>query len=363
MLKKFIKYSILLFLLLSFGVIFFSALVSLYGNKVSITSFFVKNFSYKEQVKKSYNPLDVSTERFLPPLTNKVLKKQQANQHLVGAWSSPFDWPVVSIHLLMLPDGKVMSYGSFSADVKKNQGEQIKKNKEILLSNNKKLNRDAGGVQWEHLEVFHGIDFDIWDPTKGVAANSHRTIKKPIVLDAFCSIARLYDLDTLFILGGNQYAYDANSPYTTSPDATKRTVFYDIKTKKFEAGKNLNHARWYGSVVRWNDELVIFGGIHNYKGTYSVIPEIMKKDDKGEFYWKELPLGESVELFGDLDGETSWSYPKTYLAPDGNIFGISYNKLWSFNPDSGKPITRTGIIPLEKGMKIKNIEEIESNET
>ena len=362
MLKKFTKYSILFFLFLSLGVIFFSALVSLYGNKASIMSFIVKNFSYKEQVRKSYNPLDVSTERFLPPLTNEVLKKQQANQHLIGSWSSPFDWPVVSIHLLMLPDGKVMSYGSFSADVKKNQGEQIKKNKEILLSNNKKLNRDAGGVQWKHLEVFHGIDFDIWDPTKGVVADSHHTIKKPIVLDAFCSIARLYDLDTLFILGGNQYSYDANSPYVTSPDATKKTVFYDVKTKKFESGKDLNHARWYGSVVRWNDELVIFGGIHNYKGSsYSVIPEIMKKNDKGEFFWKELPLGESIELFGNVNGDTSWSYPKTYLAPDGNIFGISYNKLWSFNPDSGKPITRTGIIPLEKGMKIQKVEITESN--
>ena len=75
MLKKFTKYSILFFLFLSLGVIFFSALVSLYGNKASIMSFIVKNFSYKEQVRKSYNPLDVSTERFLPPLTNEVLKK------------------------------------------------------------------------------------------------------------------------------------------------------------------------------------------------------------------------------------------------------------------------------------------------
>ena len=23
-----------------------------------------------------------------------------------------------------------------------------------------------------------------------------------------------------------------------------------------------------------------------------------------------------------------WSYPKSFLASDGNIFGISYNKLW-----------------------------------
>ena len=348
-LKKLFKNIILVFLFLAFAIILFSEVVTLYWNKGNIKNFIAKTFSYKHQIKKSYNPKNVSTDRFLPPLTNQILKKKQTNLDLLGRWSSPFDWPVVSIHLLLLPDGNVMSYGSFSADIKKNQGEQIKKNKEIVLSNNKKLNRDAGGVQWEHLEVFKGIDFDIWNPTKGVGADSHHTIKKPIVFDAFCSIARLYNLDTLFVLGGNKYRGN-------SPDSTKRTVFYDVKTKKFKAGKNLNHARWYGSIVRWNDELVMFGGIHNTKGTYSLIPEILKKDSKGEFYWKELPLGESVEFFGSTNDDLAYSYPKTYLAPDGNIFGISYNKLWSFNPDSGKPIMRTGTIPLEKGMKIRIID-------
>ena len=349
-LKKVSKNLTLVFFFLAFVIILFSACVSLYANKGNIKNFITKTLSYKYQIKKSYNPKNISTDRFLPPLTNKILKKTITDLDLLGRWSAPFDWPVVSIHLLLLPNGNVMSYGSFSADIKKDQGAQIKKNKEIILSNNKKLNRDAGGVQWEHLEVFSGIDFDIWNPVKGVGADSHHTIKKPIVLDAFCSIARLYNLDTLFVLGGNKYRGN-------SPDSTKRTVFYDVKTKKFKAGKNLNHARWYGSIVRWNDELVMFGGIHNTKGTLSLIPEILKKDSKGEFYWKELPLGESAELFGNTNEDNAGSYPKTYLAPDGNIFGISYNKMWSFNPDSGKPIMRTGTIPLEKGMKVRIIDE------
>ena len=344
-LKKIYKILILIFLVLSFVIILFSAAIDLYANKSNIKNFITKTFSYKHQINKGFNPKNISTDRFLPPLTNKILKKTTTDKVSLGRWSAPFDWPVVSIHLLLLPNGNVMSYGSFSMDIKKDQGEEIKMNKEIILSSNKKLNRDAGGVQWAHHEVFSGIDFDIWNPTKGVDAGSHHTIKKPIVLDAFCSIARLYDLDTLFILGGNKYRGN-------SPDATKSTVFYEIETKKFMAGKNLNYARWYGSIVRWNDELVMFGGIHNTKGTYSLTPEILKKDKKGSLYWKELPLGKSAEFFGATAEDNSWNYPKTFLAPDGNIFGISYNKLWSFNPDSGKPITRTGTIPLETGVKL-----------
>ncbi len=30
-----------------------------------------------------------------------------------GAWSAPFDWPVVAVHLHLLPDGRVLSWGKF----------------------------------------------------------------------------------------------------------------------------------------------------------------------------------------------------------------------------------------------------------
>src|SRR5262245_5316569 len=33
----------------------------------------------------------------------------------VGGWSGVFDWPLVAIHTVLMPDGRVMSYGTDEA--------------------------------------------------------------------------------------------------------------------------------------------------------------------------------------------------------------------------------------------------------
>ena len=48
-----------------------------------------------------------------------------------------------------------------------------------------------------------GVDFDIWDPKKGYYDDTHTTLLSPLVFDAFCAVARVFDLENLFILGGN----------------------------------------------------------------------------------------------------------------------------------------------------------------
>ena len=36
-----------------------------------------------------------------------------------GMWSAPVDWNVNSIHMLMMPNGKIMSYGTYELKIKK----------------------------------------------------------------------------------------------------------------------------------------------------------------------------------------------------------------------------------------------------
>ena len=43
--------------------------------------------------------------------------------------------------------------------------------------------------------------------------------------------------------------------------------------------------------------------------------------------WTTLEKAKSDNLFGD-DSYDEWNYPRSYLSSDGNVVGISYNKIW-----------------------------------
>ena len=64
----------------------------------------------------------------------------------------------------------------------------------------------------------------------------------------------------------------------------------------------------------------------------------MKNLDQG---WRLLLKAKSEELFGNLDAD-EWSYPKAFLASDGNIVGISYNKLWVMDKNDDFRISKPG---------------------
>jgi len=52
-------------------------------------------------------------------------------------------------------------------------------------------------------------------------------------------------------------------------------------------------------------------------------------------------------LFGGTNFE--WHYPRAFLASDGNIIGISYNKIWVMDKEDDYRVSITGEIPLVEG--------------
>jgi len=352
--KNLLKLFITIGLLTSIFVIFVNSSIDLYLksgkilDKLGIGHYFVGHHNEKRFL---INPLKQS-ERQIPPLDIKDLKINN-NSDVVGQWSAPIDWNVTAIHSVLLPDETVMTFGSYGIDKKEND-KDIRSNKKITITDGRELDRDGGSHQWRGHDVNSGIDFDIWDPKKGINDDSHILFKQPVVMDAFCSVVRVLDDNRIFILGGNK------NRDTNLPDTQNQTMIYDVLNKKFSLSKNLNFKRWYGSVVITGDEkMSIFGGEDIVTGKLSTTPEMidLKNIDQG---WKVLDQADSNDLFGDKDAD-EWNYPRTFLASDGNIVGISYNKTWVMDKNNNYRVLKTGQIPLVKSGISKILEHSNPN--
>ena len=356
MIKRFIRFRKLFIigLLVSIFVIFVNSSIDLYLKRNTILGKLgIKHYVGDHHNEKRFliNPLEQS-DRQIPPIDIKDLKINK-NSDIIGQWSAPIDWNVTAIHSILLPDETVMTFGSFGID-KKEIDKDIRANKKLTLTNGRELERDGGSHQWRGHDVNSGIDFDIWDPKKGVGDDSHILFKQPVVMDAFCSVVRVLDNNRVFIVGGNKNL-DSNLP-----DSQNQTMIYDVLNKKFSLSKNLNFKRWYGSVVITGDEkMFIFGGedITNLK--LSTIPEMidLKNIDQG---WQVLEQAESNDLFGDKDAN-EWSYPRAFLSSDGNIVGVSYNKTWVMDVNNNYRVMKTGEIPLVKSGISKVLEHSNPN--
>ena len=339
--KKKLSLILIVFFLACFFTIFLASLAYIYEKRAEILfkfGYYGPNDHHNER-RYLINPLKKS-DRQAPPKDIKDLKINE-NSTIVGQWSSPVDWNVTAIHSILLPDETVMTFGTFGIDKKENS-EDLISNKKIVITDGREFDRDGGSHQWRGHSVNSGIDFDIWDPKKGVGEGSHILFKQPVVMDAFCSVVRVIDDNKVFILGGNK------NLDTNLPDSQNQTMIYDVENKKFSLSKNLNFKRWYASAVISGDEkMFLFGGEDMPNKKPSTTPEMidLKNIDYG---WKKLDQSESNDLFGAKDA-TEYSYPRAFLASDGNIVGISYNKIWVMDLENNYRVSKTGEIPLVKG--------------
>lgn len=323
-----------------FLIVVLSSILNLYDNRSKILfklGYGVHgDHDHHNEIRYLINPLKQS-DRQIPPANIKDLKINN-NSEIKGQWSAPIDWNVTAIHSLLLPDETVMTFGTFAIE-KKELDKDIRSNKKITLTDGTELERDGGSHQWLGHDVNSGIDFDIWDPKKGIGDESHTLFKNPVVMDAFCSVVRVLDDNRVFILGGNK------NQDTNIPDTQNQTMIFDTFNQKFSLSKKLNFKRWYASAVITGDEkMFLFGGEDIVTLELSTIPEMidLKNIDQG---WKILEQSESNDLFGDKDSD-EWNYPRAFLASDGNIVGISYNKIWVLDVNNNFRVMKTGEIPL-----------------
>ena len=175
----------------------------------------------------------------------------------VGQWGPVVDWPVVGIHVALLPNGKVLAWDS------------------------------VGDAATETFPVHDFTRATVYDPITG----THTPATVDTGFNIFCAgFAHLFD-GSLFIAGGNKNA---------QLQGIVQTHLFNPATNDWSLGPNMAAGRWYPSVTPLtNGEMLITEGGPD-------TPEVRKTDGT-------LRTLSTASLNLPL-------YPWLDVAPDGRVF-------------------------------------------
>ena len=205
----------------------------------------------------------------------------------VGAWSTVHGWPLIAVHAVLMPDGRVLTYGT-----------------------------TAGGQQTAY------FIYDVWDPTEGLDAG-HLTLPNATETDIFCSSQVVLPQGNLvFIAGGDNWTGTA-----TTNTGNNNSNTFNYNTDQLTRTANMNRARWYSSSIALpSGEIYIQGGAG---GTDR--PEV--REANGAFRL----------LSGANTGAYDMMFPRNFVAPDGRVFGFdSGGKMYYVNPAGAGSLTAAG---------------------
>lgn len=202
-----------------------------------------------------------------------------------GMWSGVYNWPLIPIHMAMLPDGRLMSYGT-------NEG-----------------GRQTGKTVYA-----------VFDPSLGLT-NGHTVFPKETLADIFCSAMIFLPITNQMItVGGDNLQPDG---FTNNTGNNSSTIFTP-GTNSMIAGRNMALPRWYATVTTLLDGTTyIQGGLGG-----EAYPELRLAN--GTF--KSLTTAPTQNL--------DYWYPRNWLHNSGRIFGYdSYGNYYFITP-TGTGVTQ-----------------------
>ena len=207
-----------------------------------------------------------------------------ADANVKGMWSPVYNWPLISVHAVLMPDGRVMTYGT------KSDGTQT-----------------------------GNFIYDLWDGA-GAPDAGHQTLANSTGTDIFCSSQLLLpSTGNVFIAGGDNWTGTA-----TTNTGNNNSNLLDRGTNVLARGLAMNRARWYSSsITLLNGETYTQGGSG---GTDR--PEIRGLD------------GTFRLLTGADTNSLDFMYARNFIAPDGRVFGYDSNgRMYYVNPAGAGAVT------------------------
>ena len=204
-----------------------------------------------------------------------------------GMWSPVVNWPLIAVHAALLPDGRLLTYGT-------------------------RTNGQQTGF----------FSYDVWDPQGGLDGG-HLTLANGTGTDIFCSSQTLLpDGSGVFLAGGDNWTGS-----TTTNTGNNNSTVFSVGSNALSRGPNMNRARWYASsITLLNGDTYVQGGAGG-----SDFPEVRTAD--GNF---RLLSSASTSGLG-------WQYPRTFVAPDGRVFGFdAAGRMYYVEPAGGGTLTQVG---------------------
>lgn len=193
--------------------------------------------------------------------------------YLRGSFSAVANWPLIPLHVVLLPDGRVMSYGT---DGQGNQTGQF--------------------------------TYDVWDPSKGTAAASHLTLPNTTGTDTFCSGQIVLPASGAVLLTGGDKTVGGVRNYSIND-----VNLFDWRSNSlYSAQQPMAFLRWYPTVLTTAaGEVLVLGGRAD-PNTPAPTPEVYTEG----VGWRSL----TSAVNDDAYGTRNWSYPRAWQAPNGKVF-------------------------------------------
>ncbi len=223
-----------------------------------------------------------------------------------GEWSGLFSAPLLAIHSILTPDGKVLMYGANEQGLQ--GGESV---------------------------------YAIWDPE----TNEYFVLDNATQTDIFCSVPLIVpETGEILVIGGDTRGLDIGVINNGVNDVN--TFDYQTGELTASATGDMEFARWYPTMITLpSGQLLILGG-RDFDGTYVGYPEIYTPGEG----WRTL----TGAYIGEFDIISD--YPRAWVTSDGRIVTFAAQGNWDgavtnvyiMDPTGNGSVTDSGVdLPVD----------------
>jgi Domain of unknown function (DUF1929) len=231
----------------------------------------------------------------------------------VGWWGDMLAWPLNAIHANLLPDGRLLTYGT-----------------------------DASGTQGAQFV------YDVWNPVLGTAQDSHLTLDNTTGTDLFCSAQTLLASGNVLLAGGDNRQASVPGGYNGFNRGVVDANIFSPGSNSLAPTSKLNSARWYASQTMLPSGRVLVTGGIDAAGVFVAEPEVYTPGAG----WKRLPGAANAGAFSRF-------YPRVFIDPLAGaqdqvyVVATDSNKIYRVNVDAdagrGSVVDTNAVLPENHG--------------